>query len=483
MKHVICVAALAASSLLLCACAGFPSKPAPASLPAALPLDAPATAGGAWPAAEWWRRYQDPNLDRLIELALDSSPTLATAHARFDSAREFVRVAGSETGAKVGLAGDASRQRLSDNGLFPPQLLGFHWYNQIDLGLQASYTFDWWGKQKATIAAALDQAKAAQADRSAAALVLASSVADTYFGWQADQARLAIARERLAVIEREGELTGLRIRAELDAGDSVHRSDSQLAAQREQLARLEGSARLRIVTLAALTGRAAADLPALVAKPLPVVAAKLPDNVRIDLIARRADIAASRWRIEAAERNLDSARAEFFPDISVNALAGLGSIEFSRLIEYGSRVPQIGAAVHLPIFDAGRLQARYGASKVQIESAVAAYDQTLVDAARDVATQIVNLDQVAAERTQREIESDAALRLQASAQARQHQGLTDGRAVLAATEAALEQRDALAQLDSAALSADIALQRALGGGYESPPQFVHTDSNAPKATP
>ena len=72
---------------------------------------------------------------------------------------------------------------MSDNGLIPPQLLGFHWYNQADLGLQASYTFDWWGKQRDAVEAAVDQAHAAQADRSAAALVLASSIADTYFGW------------------------------------------------------------------------------------------------------------------------------------------------------------------------------------------------------------------------------------------------------------------------------------------------------------
>ena len=95
----------------------------------------------------------------------------------------------------------SSRQRLSDNGLFPPDLLGFTWYNQMDLGLQASYTFDWWGKQRDAVEAAMDEAHASQADRSAAALMLASSVADTYFGWQADQSRLALARERERTVD------------------------------------------------------------------------------------------------------------------------------------------------------------------------------------------------------------------------------------------------------------------------------------------
>jgi outer membrane protein, multidrug efflux system len=90
----------------------------------------------------------------------------------------------------------------------------------------------------------------------------------------------------------------------------------------------------------------------------------LPDNVRLDLIARRADITASRWRVEAAEKNLESARADFYPDISINVLANLNSFTASNLLEYGSRAPVAGAALHLPLFDSGRLKARYRATQV-----------------------------------------------------------------------------------------------------------------------
>jgi multidrug efflux system outer membrane protein len=112
-------------------CAGLPPKPKPVQLPAAAPLDGlDSAAGGDWPEREWWKRYQDPTLDQLIELAGATSPTLATAHARYDSARQSVRIAGAESGARVEASADIDRQRLSDNGLFPPQLLGFTWYNQ-----------------------------------------------------------------------------------------------------------------------------------------------------------------------------------------------------------------------------------------------------------------------------------------------------------------------------------------------------------------
>ena len=109
-------------------------------------------------------------------------------------------------------------------------------------------------------------------------------------------------------------------------------------------------------SLAALVGRSVSELPPLTPKPLPAFPGALPDNVRIDLISRRADITASRWRVEAAERSLASARAEFFPDVSINALLGVSSLDVGKLLEYGSRVPQVSAAIHLPIFDAGQAQ-------------------------------------------------------------------------------------------------------------------------------
>jgi multidrug efflux system outer membrane protein len=267
-------------------------------------------------------------------------------------------------------------------------------------------------------------------------------------------------------VAREGGITVARIRADLESADEAHRADSNLAAVREKIADLEGSARLRIVALAALVGCPADQLPAMSARPLPAVGNGLPDDVKIDLIARRADLTASRWRVEAAQKNREAARAEFFPDVSINALIGLQSVDLGKLLEYRSRVPAATAAIHLPIFDGGRLKARYGASQAAIDEAVAGYQDTLVGAARDVATQATSRARIAAQRTQRLVEVEAAERLKSSAAARVRQGVTDSRAELAATESWIEQRDELLQLDSAALSSDIGLQRALGGGYQ-----------------
>lgn len=460
------LAITATACAVLAGCAGIPQKPQAVPLPTRAPLS-DLGGHGDWPAAQWWKKYGDSTLDQLIDMALESSPALGTARARFDSARQSVRIAGSASGAKVDAVADANRDRFSENGVFSPRLLGFAAYDLYDLGLQASYTFDWWDKQKDTVEAAVDEAHASQAERTAATLVLASSIADTYFGWQADQSRLALARQRESTVISENAVVAARIRAELEPTDEMQRADSALAAVREAMASLEGSAEQRVVALAALVGRPSTALPPLVAKPLPALGGGLPDAVGIDLIARRADITASRWRVEAAQRSRDSARAEFFPDVSINALIGVQSININDLLTYGSRVPQVAAAVHLPIFDSGRLKARYGAAQSAIDEAVAAYQETLVSAARDVATQAATRAQLAAQRSQRSIEVAAMSRLEESAAARVRQGVTDPRTELQAAESLIEQRDALAQLDAAALSADIGLQRALGGGYES----------------
>ncbi|MDE2252530.1 MAG: TolC family protein, partial [Gammaproteobacteria bacterium] len=260
-------------------CAAVTPAASPASLREAPLAGTALSTDGAWPVANWWQRYQDPTLDRLVATALADNPTLAAAHARFDSARESVRLAAAAVGAHVDASAQASRQRLSDNGLFPPKFLGFNWYNMTDLGLGASYTFDWWGKQRASVEAATSEARAAAADRAAAALVLSGSVVDTYFGWQTDQARIALARERLAALTRYGAISDARVQAEIAASDEHDQAAAALAAARGQLAVLQGSAQLRLVALAALTGHAVADLPALTARPLPVVPAALPANV------------------------------------------------------------------------------------------------------------------------------------------------------------------------------------------------------------
>lgn len=457
---------VAAIVLMLAGCATAPARLGPPALRDDVPLaglQAPARAG--WPAADWWRQYDDPQLDDLIDRAMRQSPDLALAQSRVQGAEQSAKLAAAQLGLSVNGSAQVSRQRMSEHGLIPSKFLGFTWYNQADLGVQLQYDFDWWGKKRATMEAALDQARAAEAQRSAAALAIQYAVADTYFGWQADQARLQLADQSLATQQRLAEVAGLRVRQGVDLPDEAQKAQAQLAAVREMRVAFDGSAKIRRAALASLLGVAPADLPELRARPLPAIARGVPADAGLDLIARRPDIAASRWQVEAALKQTDAARAEFFPDIGITALAGLSSIDLDKLLTAGSRTFALTPALHLPIFSGGALEANYGVRRTQLDAAVAQYDGAVLGAAREVATQALSAEQVAARQREQQAQLDAGQRLLESAQARARQGVRDIRESLGAQAALLQQRDAAAQLQAQAVSTDLALIKALGGGY------------------
>lgn len=456
----------ALSVMLLGACAGLPEKPVAPVLSTEVPLaGGTVPANGRWPDAQWWKQYRDPQLNALVALALKGAPSLASAQTRFNSALQSVRAASAASGARVDGNAAWARQRMSDSGLIPPQFLGFHWYTQADLGLQFTYDFDWWGKQRATVESVVDQVHAAEAENAAAALTLTSAVTETYFGWQADQARLKLARDIVDKQTQIRDINRLRIDSGIDSPDLLQQAESNLSVAREQVTVIEASAQLRIVALAALSGVSPKALPSLRSLPLPRVDHQMPANASIDLIARRPDIVASRWRVESAARNVDAARADFFPDISIKALAGFSAIDMDKLFRAGSRVFNLGPALHLPIFDAGLIKARYGISQAELDAAVATYNSTLVDAARDVATQSLTAQQIDLRRREHGLQVAAALTLRDSAAARERQGLTDARGTLVAQAQVLQQQDTLLGLDAQAIAANVALQKALGGGY------------------
>jgi multidrug efflux system outer membrane protein len=484
----------AALTALLAGCA-IPAKLSHPTLRDDVPLAGLQTTNRAgWPDAQWWKVYNDPQLDNLIELAMKQSPDLAQAHSRVQNAEQNVRVAAAQTGLTINGSAQVTRQRLSEHGMIPPQFLGFTWYNQADLGVQFDYDFDWWGKKKSAIEAALDQAHAAEAQRSAAALTIQNAVADTYFGWLADHARLQLADQAISTQERLLRIAQLRVRQGVDLSDTVQQSESQLSATRQMRVALDGSGKIRLAALAALLGISQAELPALSPRPLPEIKSGLPDDARLDLVARRPDIAASRWQVESALKQTDEARAQFYPDVSVSAMVGLsstnqggpnipglasgGSGDLGNIFSRGSRVFGLTPALHLPIFEGGRLQAAYGVSRAQLDAAIAQYNSTVTDAARDVATQTLGAEQLAARRQEKTKQIDANQRLVGTAQARARQGVRDAREQLAATAQLLQQQDDAVSLHAQALSTDLSLIKALGGGYRQT-----SDTTASTSTP
>ncbi|HLX79924.1 MAG TPA: efflux transporter outer membrane subunit [Burkholderiales bacterium] len=442
------------------------SKPADAlQLKAAESLAAVPVAPGAWPSEEWWKSLADPQLDALIAEALAASPTMRLARSRVDRAVALAEAAGAALAPQASAQAGASRQRISENSIYPRPLAGsWIWQNQALLNF--SYDFDFWGRNAAAHAAALGQAKAAEADAHAARLMLSSAVALAYVQMARTFDQLDLARELLAQREHQLKLVHTRLLAGLDSRVELRQAQGTPPETRQRIAQLEESIELSRHQIAALLGQGP-DRGLAIERPRPGAGAAfaLPSQLPVDLLGRRPDIVASRWRVEAAERDADRARAEFYPNLNLIAFAGLQAITWSKFVETGSRALGAGPALSLPIFDGGQLRGNLGTKNADYDAAAEQYNQALAEALRDVA------DQVAAWRSIERQEAEVAASLAAAqsaydlALARYRAGLSSYLTVIGAETQLTAQRGLVAELRARRLEAAIGLARALGGGY------------------
>lgn len=433
-----------------------------------------------WPQAQWWKSYGDTQLDRLIALAMRDSPDIEVAQARYRSATRAVEVQTAQLRPQgkglvdaahgysdVSLQGEMPGATGSTQGF---QLKpGSSYSNTGIAAVMFTWDLDLWGKQKSAVAAAVGQANAAEADRATAESSLQYNLAATYFDWQATQARLKVADASTRDATTYRVLVEARVHAGLDDPQLLDSADSQVARMRGNTAMLAGSSQLDLAQLAALAGVSLSEIGTLRALPLPAVGAGLPRDAGIGLIARRADIVAARWQIEASSRSIDSARAAYYPDVSLMAIGGF--LRAYPDLGSGTRTDltlgNIGPSISLPIFSGGRLKAQLAVSQAQLDTAVANYNRTVVQAAHDVAQQVLTKQQLEAQRTEQDRElADSTSQLRRAGQ-RRDEGIEDDRTYLTTSMQRDQQVDAQLQLRAQQLAADLSLIHALGGGYRS----------------
>ena len=463
-------AAAPAAALLLAACAstgGLEPKSAiidPAALQAANSLAGAHTSQDAWPAADWWKRFGDPQLDALVDEALSGNPSIRSARARLDRASAFAIAAGAPLTPQVSAGADLNRQRYSATGIFPAPI-GGSYYTQSQLALQFSYEIDFWGKNRAAYDAALGQTRAAEVDAFAAKLLLSSAVAHAYtqLGHAFDQ--LDVAQATLAQRQAVFDLTRQRLAAGLDTKVELKQAEASIPAARQRIAQLEEDIALARNQLAALAGKGpdrglAIERPRTEARPVP-----LPSALPADLLGRRPDVVAQRWRVEAAQRDVDSAKAQFYPNVNLAALVGVQTVSYGKLLSSDSRIPLAGAAITLPIFDGGRLRGNLGARDADYDLAVEQYNQTVLDAVHEVVDRLASLRSVDTQSVEARAGLSAAEEAYGVAVARYRAGLGNYLQVLAAETQVLDQRNFQADLRYRELDLSIDLIRALGGGF------------------
>jgi NodT family efflux transporter outer membrane factor (OMF) lipoprotein len=427
-----------------------------------------AAAPAGWPQAAWWEAYGDPQLSVLIAEALANSPTLAQAEARVRAAAASVEGARGSSGPNLSLNAAAVEQKQSYNFGIPPAFVpqGYNDYGRATLDF--AYEFDFWGRNRAAIAAAASQARAAQADAAEARLMLSTAVAEAYADFARLSAEHAIAARTLDVRTQTAQLVAHRVSAGLDNRGTQREAEAGPPAARAQIAALDEVLAQTRNRIAALLG-AGPDRGQALTPPSQVSlrAFGLPQNLAVDLIGRRPDIVAARWRAEAAMQDTEQARAAFYPNVNLIAFLGVQSLGLGNLTAQGSDIGSIGPALSLPIFDSGRLSANLHRVDAERDAAVAEYNATLTEALHQLA------DIAASERAldTRLNETRAALAANEDAyrvaQHRYSGGLANYQTVLIAEDAVLAQRMAVADLESRRFALDVALVRALGGGFTS----------------
>ncbi len=459
-------ALLLAGVLSLSACADFSGihPHAQALTPEQLNLQSSQSASTQI-ASQWWESFGDAQLNRLVTDALANSPSLRVAQSRLErvqAAQDSLR--GTE-GPQVNGSLDMTRQLFSSTSIYPPPL-GGSVRNIGTLQLGASWELDFFGKNRAALNAALGQEQAALADAQAARMLLASSVARTYFQLVRIEAQLGIAQRTLAQREQNRNLVNDRVNAGLDTQLELQQSAGGLPEARLQIEILQEQKQLALNALAALISKPntalALDIPAQAAIKSVAIGAQMP----MDLLARRPDIAAAKQRVRAASADIDSAKAMFYPNINLVAFAGLSAIGFDKLTDVGSGQWGVGPAIRLPIFDGGRLRANLRGRTADLDAAIASYNSVVIDAVHDVADQIASaraIQKQQAEQSQAQGNAETAYSI---ATQRYQAGLGTYLHVLAAETAVLAQRRAAADLQARVLDNQVQLMRALGGGYQ-----------------
>ncbi|GGY11193.1 efflux transporter outer membrane subunit [Paludibacterium paludis] len=417
-----------------------------------------------WPQDQWWHRYRDPQLDGLVTAALAGSPSMALAAARFKQAE--ARLLASEASDKVNatISGNATRQRYPEHDIYPPPLAG-SWKNHGQLQAQAALEIDLWGRNRAAIASAVGEREAGRADRAEAARVLVAAVAQGYFAWLADEARWRVSQRQSEVLTAQTGLAQRRVAAGLDPVSALDAAREELAVAKAQTEQLDAQRLRDREALRALVGGDARHIESLRVRSLPEPAAGLPATLGLHLLSRRPDLVAAKWRVEAAVQSVKSDEAAFYPDVNLTGFFGFNSIGLENLLQASSRGPGMSAAFSLPLFDSGRLRSRLGVSRAQRDAAIAQYNQTLVNAVQDVADQGLAWRGLSRQKDEQTRALAAADRQRQAAVRRSASGLADRQTTLRAELPVLKEHDQLLQVNKAMLLADVALTKALGGGY------------------
>ncbi|HLX72796.1 MAG TPA: efflux transporter outer membrane subunit [Verrucomicrobiae bacterium] len=447
-------------------------------LPAAFSDSSPTNNAGEWkvarpsanlPRGTWWKIFNDPELDRLEALAAAENQDLAAAVARLDEAKAELGVARSAFYPQVATTPNFVRQRASfnapANGLSQSKTFT---YNTFNVPLDLNWELDLWGRVRRQVESAHASFVASADDLESARLLLQAEVASDYFSTrELDEERRVVA-DTIETFKRSLELTQNRRKGGIVSDLDVSQAETQLRSTEAELPAIDLQRADTLHALAVLCGQPATGFQ-LASGPLTNVIPRVPVSLPSELLERRPDIASAERRMAAANAQVGVAVSAFYPQVFLAGTAGFQSVGVDTLFDWPSRMWSFGPSVTMPIFTGGQNRAELALAKASFQETVANYRQTVLSAFQDVE------DQLAAQRllaTQLEAQSAAfaaARHTLEIANNRYKAGVVTYLEVATAQSAELDNERSFVQLEGQQLTAQVALIKALGGGWENNP--------------
>ncbi len=457
----------AALTLALSACAAGPdfvkpTTPAPDHFAASTLYTgeaAPAAADGA----AFWRGFGDPQLDALVDDALRANHDLRIALARLDRADALLRGAKFDRLPTITADATATDGRQSvDQAAGAPRD-----YENYEGGARLAWELDLFGRVRRGVEAQRAEADATRADLAAMQVAVVAEVVGTYAELRGLQERLRVA-EANAGLQRE---TRDLVQARLSAGSGTEfdtaRARAQLEATLARVPALQAAVATATHRLAVLTGRTPDALVASLstAQALPALPATLAPDTQADVLRRRPDIAAAEQRLHATTARIGVASAELFPRLTLSGLLGMQSFDSDTLGNSGSGTRLVALGIDWSFLDVGRVRARIAAADADARGALAAYEQSVLQALEDTENALVRHARTRQEDAHLAAAAGDSAEAARLARLRYDAGAAGLLEVLDAERTRLQAQDALAEARTRSVTSAVAVYRATAGGW------------------
>jgi outer membrane protein, multidrug efflux system len=418
------------------------------------------------PAVDWWRGFRSSELTSLMEAAQIYNLDIAAAIAQIVQADAQVGVAGAPLLPSVTGNGSAEQSKTSSN--LAGSSSGFSTgstSSQYSLGLTASYIVDFWGKNRATLHASEETATASRYNREVVTLTAIVTVANTYFQVLAAQDQLRVARRNLAAAERILTLIQQQFAGGTASQLDVSQQETQVATERAAIPPLEVTLRQNIVALAVLVGRAPANFTIRGGTMTQIAVPRVTPGLPSELLNQRPDVREAEAQLASSNFSVESARAAFFPQITLTAQGGVQSAALASLFGPGAWFYTLTAGLTQPLFDGFLLESQLKQAKgVQLQN-LQAYRKAVLSAFSDVEKALVALSQLTLQE-RLEVEAVASARKAFEVSETQlRAGTVNLITVLQTQQTLLTNENALAQVRLNKLLAASSLFQALGGGW------------------